>query len=174
MSARRVSRPGRPGGRVFVYIAALAAGPACPGFGDRLAPDAARAGDPDGFSADAAADARTEDVPVADLRRLDAEPADAAPSVPVWAPEMADFFVRHCGLCHGQTPVGGAPYPLVTYAQVVPHLAAVLRRTVELQDMPPGGGLVTDAERAALLAWVEAGAPEGPEDAAPPGAAAER
>jgi mono/diheme cytochrome c family protein len=174
MPARRAS-PLRPvAARVLAVLFVSATGPACPGFGDRLPPDAAGLDGAAGPRADAFVDAAVDGAVPADLRRLDAEPTDAAPLVPIWAPEMADFFVRHCGLCHGETPVGGAPYALVTYAQVVPHLDAIVRRTVDLRDMPPGGGLVTEAERAALVAWVEAGAPEGPSDAAPPGAAAER
>lgn len=175
MSARQATRSGHRAGRALVFAVALTAGPACPGFGDRLAPDAARADDLEALAFDAAAGGRAHDARVADLPPLDAEPPDAAAEpAPSWAPEMAAFFLRHCGLCHGETPVGGAPYALVTYAQVVPHLAAVLRRTVELRDMPPGGGLVTDAEREALVAWVAAGAPESLADVDRPDAAAER
>ncbi len=148
----------------------MAAG--CPGFGDRLPPDAAP-DDASGPGVDTALDG--------DLGRRDATPsdgapvpADASPPRPFWEPEIADFMARHCSLCHGETPVGGAPYALVTYEQVRPHLAAIVHRTVDLRDMPPGGGLVTDEERAALVAWVEAGAPRTAEDVSPPGAAAER
>lgn len=124
----------------------------CPGFGDRLPPDAALsdAGDAAGL---VDADTPAEAGPPAD-----AEPDVPPAPLPRFDPEIADFLLRHCSLCHGAQPVGGAPYALVTLDETRMHLAAVLDRVVEKRDMPPGGGVVTDEERAMLTRWAEAGA----------------
>lgn len=127
---------------------------ACPGFGDRLAPDAGPvAPDADEFGVtDDALPPNAEAGPPPP----DAEPDAAAPP-PTFEPEIADFLQRHCSLCHGATPVGGAPYAIVTWAEAVDHAAAIVDRTVDKRDMPPGGGLVTDEERERLTAWVAGG-----------------
>lgn len=125
---------------------------ACPGFGDRLPPDAAV---PD--AGDAALVADAEPGPET------GPPPDAEPDVPPvpqprFDPDVADFLLRHCSLCHGELPVGGAPYALVTLEETRTHLTAILDRVVEKRDMPPGGGVVTDEERDMLTRWAEGGA----------------
>jgi hypothetical protein len=125
----------------------------CPGFGDRLPPDAAL---PDAGDAAGLVDA---DSPTPEA----GPPADAAPDVPPaplprFDPDVADFLLRHCSLCHGELPVGGAPYALVTLEETRTHLAAILDRVVDKRDMPPGGGVVTDEEREMLTRWAEGGA----------------
>ena len=139
------------GGTLLLYAG-------CPGFGDRIATDALVDG-PDG---------RLDGVDAEGPGPTDAEPnrgdglpdaADALEVVPRFEPEIVEFLSTHCSLCHGSVTVGGAHYSLVTYEEVVPHLPAVLDRVVTKRDMPPGGGLVTDEERARLTAWARGGAP---------------
>jgi uncharacterized membrane protein len=124
----------------------------CPGFGDRLPPDAAL---PDAGDAAALADA--------DVTPEAGPPADASPDVPAtplprFDPDITDFLLRHCSLCHGELPVGGAPYALVTLEETRTHLPAILDRVIDKRDMPPGGGVVTDEEREMLTRWAEGGA----------------
>lgn len=139
--------------RPLAPLALLATLPACPGFGDRLPPDAAvidsldDAAAPDVANVDAATDASPPDA------------ADATPPTPTWTGEIEQLFVVHCSLCHGEMPVGGAPYSLRTYEEVTGHLEAILDRVVEKRDMPPGGGRVTDEERVRLTLWAADGAP---------------
>ncbi len=145
-----------PISRLLATFALLAAA-GCPGFGDRLPPDAGLA---DADRPDLAAGDDAE-RPGTDAERPDlavVEP-DAAVAPPTYEPEIADFMERHCSLCHGETPVGGAPYALVTWEQSVEYAAAIVDRVVTRRDMPPGGGLVTDEERDRLVAWVAAGTP---------------
>lgn len=148
-------------GAALSAAAALTALPGCPGFGDRLPPDAT--------AVDAAdtSDAESDALPADDARSPAPEgdaaggtPVDAAPpATPHFTPEVEDFLAAHCALCHGERPVGGAPYGLVSRDEVVAHLEAVVDRVVVRRDMPPGGGAVTDAERDMLTRWAEAGAP---------------
>lgn len=142
-------------------LAALAGLGGCPGFGDRLPPDAGAA---DARSlADGALDGRGgADAEVTDAS-ADDEVTDAsadAEVVPGFETDVRPFLRRHCDDCHGPQPVSGAPYALTTLNECRSHLEAIGRRVLMRRDMPPGGGLVTDAERAMLAAWLDAGAPE--------------
>lgn len=97
----------------------------------------------------------------------------AAP--PTWSDGAGAIVVQHCGSCH----VAGAsgPFALGTWAQARAH-AAMIGEVVEQGRMPPwfasrdhgtfanARGL-DDAERATILRWVAAGAPEGDPARAP-------
>lgn len=93
---------------------------------------------------------------------------------PTWHGEVAPIVVAHCGSCH--TEGGVAPFVLDTHAGAAP-LAEAMLSSVESGSMPPwyavetdecdpmlpfeGDLRLSDADRATLVAWVEAGAPEG-------------
>jgi mono/diheme cytochrome c family protein len=73
-----------------------------------------------------------------------------------------------CQVCHGSTPVAGAPMPLVTFEDFMkPAITDPARKVYELVDervrnetrtMPPAGILSAD-KLAALDAWLKAGLP---------------
>lgn len=104
-------------------------------------------------------------------------PAPSAPaSGPTFAGDVAPIVYASCAPCHH--PGGGAPFPLLTYDEL--H-----ERRVEIRDvitsgfMPPwkpepgygafaGERRLSDEELALLVAWLDAGAPPGDLDAAPP------
>lgn len=132
----------------FLGLAPLAA---CPGFGDRLPPDAFLD----------VPDARPEVVRDAGPDGGDVGEAipDAEP-LPTFADDIAPFLARHCDTCHGEAPVGGAPYALTTLNECRSHLYAIEVRVNVRRDMPPGGGNLTEAERGLLEAWIRAGGPE--------------
>ena len=93
--------------------------------------------------------------------------------------EIAPILQRSCENCH--RPGGGAPMPLVTYEDVRPWARAVRERTAR-REMPPwfidknigiqqfkDDPSLSDAEIAAIAAWVDGGAPRGdPADMPPP------
>jgi mono/diheme cytochrome c family protein len=105
---------------------------------------------------------------------------DADGTGPVRAPDGADegglpcdveqFLTTRCATCHSAKPVGGAPMPLVTYADLVRPSTSDPSRTVAQaslsraengrQPMPPAS-LLPSAEVAPLAKWVRAGAPKG-------------
>ena len=94
-----------------------------------------------------------------------------------WSGDIAAIFQQNCQECHRPNSI--APMPLLTYEEAKPF-APVIRYRVENRVMPPwhvnpqvgiqdftnDRGL-TDAERAAILAWVDQGAPEGDPTQAP-------
>lgn len=95
---------------------------------------------------------------------------------PTYAEPVAGILHRHCAACHRED--GGAPFPLLTYRDAQ-RRAGMIAEVVANGLMPPWkaapGELryaherrLADAERAALMAWAEAGAPEGDPAAAPP------
>lgn len=100
---------------------------------------------------------------------------------PTWHAHVAPIVAEHCGACH--VPGGVAPFALDTYAAAGP-MAASMVASVESGAMPPFSAAttdeceprfgfvddirLTDAEKATLRAWADAGAPEGdPATAAP-------
>lgn len=100
-----------------------------------------------------------------------------APAGPTWHKEIAPLVQARCGGCHAAD--GIAPFPLQTYAQAS-EKRALIRDAVASGRMPPwppgkgctdyaGDRSLRDAEKALLLAWLGAGAPEGD-----PAAAADR
>jgi hypothetical protein len=106
-------------------------------------------------------------------------PAPArAPAPPTYAGAVAAILQRHCLECHRPGQVG--PFPLETYVQARKR-AADIARVVADRQMPPWKASphvgakfqdersLSDREIAALVAWSEAGAPEGdPADLPPP------
>lgn len=93
---------------------------------------------------------------------------EPGPTPPTWV-EVGPVLVRHCGACH--VAGGSAPFPLGTWSEARPH-AAMIAEVVDQRRMPPwfasrahgefanARGL-SDDERARILRWAAAGAPEG-------------
>jgi hypothetical protein len=85
--------------------------------------------------------------------------------------EVSKIMVNSCQSCHGATPIGGAPMPLVTFADFhKPASTQPARRVYELvqervhdknRPMPPIGEL-TAPELAAIDTWIQGGAAAGP------------
>ena len=83
--------------------------------------------------------------------------------------DVERLLASRCATCHSRKPTGGAPMPLVTYADLakpstsdptktVAQLSLARARSQE-RPMPPGSPLPT-AQIAPFVAWVEAGAPK--------------
>ena len=97
-----------------------------------------------------------------------------APAVAFHA-DVEPILQRRCQMCHRTGEIG--PVSLMTYAEVK-LLAKAVRQAVETKRMPPWGGVaggpfanhpeLTEAERATIMAWVDAGAKEGNRKDAPP------
>ena len=92
-----------------------------------------------------------------------------------FASNVADILQRKCQQCHRPGQVG--PFSLLTYEQARGH-ARMIGEVVADRRMPPwhadpkhgvfsNDRSLTDKERAALLAWVDQGAPEGDRAQAP-------
>lgn len=107
---------------------------------------------------------------------LPATPSAQAPATPssdtvAAATEMpclvSETVAAKCGTCHGATPIGGAPMPLVTYADFMKpastmpgmkvHELVKLRLHDAAKPMPPGG-MLQSHEMAALDNWLDSGA----------------
>ena len=84
--------------------------------------------------------------------------------VPTYEADIKPILATYCTGCHADPPAAGAPQPLITYDQAVADAERIRVRSVQLGDMPPGGGMA-DNDRALLEAWVLNGAPEGEADA---------
>jgi hypothetical protein len=92
------------------------------------------------------------------------------PSGPAVPCEIQELLREHCGDCHAEPPRYGAPMSLVEYDHLqIPSASDPTRSVWELaiermndpeRPMPPNGE-ISDEDRAALLGWLEAGAPEG-------------
>lgn len=103
-----------------------------------------------------------------------ADDTGVAAGTPTWHQDIAPVITERCGGCH--TAGGVTPFPLDTYADAAP-MALAMAAAVESGAMPPWGAISTDtceprfgwqddprlsdAEKAALRAWADAGAPEG-------------
>jgi hypothetical protein len=83
--------------------------------------------------------------------------------------DVERLLASRCATCHSRRPTGGAPMPLVTYADLakpstsdptktVAQLSLARARSQE-RPMPPGSPLPS-AQFAPFVAWVEAGAPK--------------
>lgn len=94
-----------------------------------------------------------------------------------WAGEVASIVQTKCAGCHRSGEVG--PFPLTTFDEVTKRLKGI-GEVVDLRRMPPWhadpryGHFANDRslsprERAAVLAWIERGAPAGDLAAAPSG-----
>lgn len=96
------------------------------------------------------------------------EPVSGTSADTEWCQALAVFRTR-CQGCHGAELAGGAPMPLVTYADMKTEgedggSALVDRISARIHDdkapMPPTSqDPLTDKELAALDAWIDAGAP---------------
>lgn len=99
-----------------------------------------------------------------------AQTAAASPARPVvFSKDVAPILNRHCVTCHRPGEV--APMSLTSYAEARPWAKAI-RVAVAGRTMPPwyadpahgefaNDPRLPDADVAALLAWIDAGAPEG-------------
>ena len=117
------------------------------------------------------------------LIAVGAAPAAAQDAEVTWTKDIAPILQRSCQQCH--RPDGGAPMSLITYEDTRPWARSIKQRT-GLRDkqeaMPPwyiekdlgiqdykGDLSLSDAQVAAITAWVDSGAPRGnPADAPPP------
>lgn len=79
--------------------------------------------------------------------------------------DIRPIIEARCFPCHTSPPKFGAPNPLDSYDLAVTFANRIHARAVLEGTMPPGGG-VSDAEKARIAAWIQAGTPEGtvPED----------
>jgi len=109
------------------------------------------------------------------LQPTAAAPTEAAPAAVSGSPailpcDVSTVLSASCGSCHGATPIGGAPMPLVTYADLMrPANTEPTKKVYELvkdrihdtkRPMPPIGELAA-ADMSALDNWLAAGAPIG-------------
>lgn len=95
---------------------------------------------------------------------------DGGGPVPTWVADIQPILQSRCGQCHGNPLVGGAPFPLLTYADTQetvngnPVHALVRERVTRdgIGRMPPNGQTdLTPAQRELIVRWSEGGAPEG-------------
>ncbi len=96
---------------------------------------------------------------------------------PTWHADVAPIVEGRCASCHDAGSIG--PFPLTTYAEVV-DVGEIVAHAVENRTMPPWGAgpadvtyagdwSLTDEQIATVVAWVDAGMPEGdPADATAP------
>ena len=111
-----------------------------------------------------------------------AAPAAAQEAEVTWSKDVAPILQRSCQQCH--RPDGGAPMSLITYEDTRPWARSIKQRTGlrhTPEAMPPwyiekdigiqsykGDPSLSDAEVAAIAAWVDGGAPRGNPADAPP------
>jgi hypothetical protein len=99
----------------------------------------------------------------------------AAPAKPTFYKDVLPILQTRCQGCH--RPGEAAPMSLLTYEQTRP-LAAAIRQSITTGQMPPWSAdpkhgkfandpTLTAAEKATLLAWVDAKAPAGDPKHAP-------
>jgi hypothetical protein len=102
-----------------------------------------------------------------------------APAAPTFAKDVAPIFQQNCQVCH--RPGSMAPMSLLTYSEIRPWARAI-KAKVAAREMPPwfidknvgvqrfsNDRSLNDREIATIMAWVDAGAPEGnPADMPPP------
>jgi len=104
-----------------------------------------------------------------------AKPQKASSKAPSYHADVAPILRKRCAECHQPGEIG--PFSLLTYDDAR-SVAAMMREVVERQLMPPwhasaeigswrNDRSLTEAERATLFAWVDAGAPEGAPAAQP-------
>ncbi len=69
---------------------------------------------------------------------------------------------NNCILCHSDPPVNGAPMPLTTYAALrnAVETRGLLTRINSISNPMPPTGLLPDAPRDLIQAWVDQGFPE--------------
>src|SRR5581483_7323226 len=102
--------------------------------------------------------------------------AQAAASPPTFSRDIAPILYKHCAGCHHANDI--APMSLLTYQEVRPWAAAI-KEAVVTRKMPPwmadphvgrwsNDSSLTEAEIAAIKAWVEGGKLEGDAKELPP------
>ncbi len=84
--------------------------------------------------------------------------------------DVATVLANKCLSCHGATPSGGAPMPMVTYEELTapskkdPAQTVIQRSVIRMADagspMPPNS-TPNAADIAVLQAWIDAGTPKG-------------
>jgi hypothetical protein len=95
--------------------------------------------------------------------------ATAAAGAPTFTKEVAPLLYKNCAACHRPGEIG--PMPLLTYEQVRPWAKAIREKVLGGQ-MPPWHAVeprgifandrrLTDADKKTLIAWIDAGAPQG-------------
>jgi hypothetical protein len=95
---------------------------------------------------------------------------------PTFYKDVVPVLQQHCQLCHRPGEI--APFPLVTYEQTKAWAAAI-RNAIESRKMPPwfadpccghfsNNPSLAPEQIAAVISWVEAGAPAGDPREAPP------
>ncbi len=101
---------------------------------------------------------------------------EPAPAAPTFHRDVEPILQQRCQVCH--RPEGVGPFPLLTYDDVAADLATIAE-VVSDRRMPPwhadphvgafeNSRALSDAERATLFAWIEAGGPRGDPAHAPP------
>jgi hypothetical protein len=90
--------------------------------------------------------------------------------------DVGTVFATKCASCHGASPIGGAPMPLVSPGDFSAPLKSIrtapgetmevaklvkLRINDDAMPMPPGG-LLPDAERTMINSWLDRGHPQAP------------
>jgi hypothetical protein len=110
---------------------------------------------------------------------LAASAQSAGQPAPTFAKDVAPIFQQNCQVCH--RPGSMAPMSLLTYTEVRPWARAI-KQKVAAREMPPwfidknvgvqrfsNDRSLNDRDIATIMAWVDAGAPEGnPADMPPP------
>ncbi|HEY6458624.1 MAG TPA: cytochrome c, partial [Polyangiaceae bacterium] len=71
-----------------------------------------------------------------------------------WSSSLAPVFARACATCH--LPGGVSGTDLSSAEAWHSERAAIRRRVVDTRTMPPEGHELSDADRAAIRAWLEA------------------
>jgi hypothetical protein len=100
----------------------------------------------------------------------------ATPQGPTFAKDVAPVLQKNCQVCH--RPGEAAPFSMLTYEQTRPW-AAAMKQAVKTGKMPPwfadprfgrfsNSTAISEAEIRTLVAWVDAGAPEGDVKEMPP------
>ena len=95
--------------------------------------------------------------------------ASALAAAPTFTKDVAPILYQNCATCHRPGEIG--PMPLLTYEQARPWAKAI-RGVVAMGKMPPWHATeahgvfandrrLSDHDRETLLAWVDAGAPQG-------------
>lgn len=96
------------------------------------------------------------------------KPVDEGAEV-TWSRQVAAIFQEHCQECHRPGEIG--PFPLITYEDTQ-GWGPMIAEVVEQERMPPwfanpehgdfsNESRLSEEEKALILAWVDAGAPEG-------------
>src|SRR5437868_15047529 len=93
----------------------------------------------------------------------------ASGEAPTYSKDVAPILYKHCAGCHHSNDI--APMSLITYKEARPW-AASIKEAVVRRRMPPwmadphfgkwsNDPTLTEAEIAAIRAWVDGGKPEG-------------